>query len=126
MGGGTTFTTANADCCTPKATCDCYTSCPAGQKLKAGASSIRGTGDISTLTATLCCDADTARCGGLGADPCSSSMFRDSSKAGVFFATAATDCCTARAACSATPSSACSAGYMKKMWYCTTSATDST
>merc|ERR1712039_517554 len=72
-----------------------------------------------------CCQDDTTKCKYIGTITCARGYYQDSSKDGDA-ATAAnknTVCCTAKTECYGAPASVCSAGYKKKMTYCTTSST---
>jgi hypothetical protein len=76
-----------------------------------------------------CCEKDTTKCGGITAVTCATTNhYWDSMKAGTTFTAGSqsTQCCTAMAACSATPATACNVARKKKMTYCSKAATDST
>jgi len=111
--------TKNTACCTAVATCASTTyNCPAGYKKKAAATpATKCTGPAATCaTGATCCEADTAKCGGLSSITCAAGKFKGADDAWKNKAatdeTKATACCAAQADCTQS-GYACPAGWKK-------------
>merc|ERR1712039_496264 len=103
----TTAADKNTDCCTNRAKCgDTGVACPAGMKMKTGVATTLCTSDIaSCAVGNTCCENDPLKCGGIGGIACAGTQYMMSTDAWKNTATTAanknTDCCTAKATCSA-------------------------
>jgi hypothetical protein len=99
---GTTSANKNENCCTAKAKCDTFTTCPATHQQITAAATTNCPTDAASCTASLCCTLDTAKCAGASVI-CVADTYKDPAKAGVTAGT--TDaakkaaCCTAKAKC---------------------------
>jgi len=120
----------NTDCCTAKAACSAGT-CSTGYKKKSTLTNLVCTSSATTAASCNndCCELDDTKCANyISSLSCATGKYIDATVAGT--ATAAgganknTDCCIAKATCSA---GTCAAGYKKKSTlanlYCTSSAT---